>query len=459
MKISQMPRFPQRALLVGFLAFLSACASRGDVEGVSPETRFGSGWLVRPAAAEVAQLRQESERFSESPACLGSLLAEAHDLSHALWLETEGPERARLSEAFATQGIVTYSACDSARAKAPEEFRRGDEALRAALEVFAREPSSARQHAEEAARIYASAGGGVMSDEAWLVVAGAALAAEDQLPELSSMKTPAQRVQAGLLRLGAAAGRPDCTPLVEAAIAAGHGSALERIVASLDRRELTLTRSALEVQLERSGLAARRGAGALALLSATKALNLVGSAPSKAHRHRARLAMAQARLTLGQPAEAAEEALSISDDGPSAESLARAESLAGQALWARQQPRAAAEAYQRSAVAAKRFGSSEVLARARLNRAAALLSAGEDLGEVRRSLAPVRGASAEAESRRTILLNLLNLLEGHATGPEAARQIEACVQVFDRIGAHEAYARYCELPKRLRERARAVAHR
>lgn len=446
-----------RLLTLGALALLAGCASTPTQDGRA--LRLAPGWWASPRPLAVQRLAGEAQALADEPACLGARLIEVPDVAHALWLETDGPARATLSAAFAAAGVQAYAASDAAARRAPDEVAAGRAALARAQALRAAEPRDAQAAADEARERFAAAGDALLAAEAALFAADAALAAGEPLPALPSPPVVAQRVQAALLEAGAE-GLAASDPILEFADRAQHGAALERIAAAVQRGALRPPVDPSALHLARSGLAVRAGEGELALLTADLGLRLAEAEPPGQARElrlaEARLALAQARLLMGQPAAAALEATTVAENAPTLAFQARGESLLGQALWARGQAEAAAEAYARAAQSAQGSADADTLSRAQLNRAAALLTAKADLDQVDACLRPIPGEGREAQTRREVLRVLVGLLRGELTGPLAAERIEAQLDLARGAGAYAVLQRYGDLPQRLNDRARAL---
>ena len=446
-----------RLLPLGALALLAGCASPPTQDGRA--LRLAPGWWASPRPLAVQRLAGEAQALADEPACLGARLLEVPDVAHALWLETDGPARAALSAAFAAVGVQAYAASDAAALRAPGEVAAGRAALARARALRAGKPGEAQAAADEARERFASAGDALLATEAALLAADAALAARAPLPALPAAPVTPQRVQAALLEAGGG-GLTASDPVVQLAEQAHHGAALERIAAAVQRGALRPPADPGALHLARSNQAVRAGEGELALLTADLALRLAETQPPGQARQlrlaEARLALAQARLLMGQPAAAALEATAVAENAPTLALQARGESLLGQALGARGQTEAAAEAYARAAQSAQGTSDTDTLSRAQLNRAAALLAAKADLDQVDACLRPIPGESREAQTRREVLRVLVGLLRGELTGPLAAERIEAQLELARGAGAYAVLQRYGDLPQRLTDRARSL---
>ncbi|MGE0707499.1 MAG: hypothetical protein AB7N76_10860 [Planctomycetota bacterium] len=446
-----------------FAVFGAGCSATSAPALKRGEAALRPTWWAEADAAAIARLAREAEPLRAAPVCLGARLLETPDVAHAWWLEADAGLRAELGRALAARGELAYAASEAARAKAPEAHAQAEAQLRRARAALRSDAAAARAEARGAAELFEALEDPLLQAEARLVAAAAALQAGEVEPLPASPPARAQRAQTALLALGQARAegrRPEPGAAIRCAAEVSHG----QVLAALE--ELTTGGALpdvapLALHLGRYRAAARRGEGERALLSA----HLAQRAAELGHDARggveARVAQAQARLLLRQLPEAVIDATAA---GEAATTLvapdleAKAQAVLGDALLARRAPEEALDAYRRAEAAAERAGDPEACARARLNRATALLQSAGDLQEVEACLAaPARGAEpAEVAARRRVLSALHGLLRGRLAGGAAAEELDAALELARREGAYAVVLRYAELPARLRARAAQV---
>lgn len=458
---NSLPPAGRRLLALALLSLLAGCASPDPVtlESSLGLERLRPGWWASAPQTSVGRLRQEAERYAGEPACLGARLLEVPEVAHALWLESKADERTRLGEALAAAGAKAYAASAAARAGDVARATRADLTLLNAQRALESDPQRAHDLASEAEVVYRELGDALLLCEARQVQAAASLAGGEEV-QVPGGVAPAQVGQALLLRLGLATrrGQVPADEVLRELSALRHGAGLERLTVAYQRGAVSFT-DTFPLQLARAELAAERGEGERSLLAAELALRAAGEAHPNPRAQQARLARAVARLTLEQSAAAAIDAAEVAEDPATASLAARAESLLGQALWARGQPEAAAEAYERAVGAASRARDPAAEGRARINRATALLKSAGSLEEVQESLRPVPGAPPSVEAQRRVLVALFELLRGQVSGLAAAEEIDAALVRARRVGAYAVVQRYRDLPNRVRERSRSVGSR
>lgn len=177
-----------------------------------------------------------------------------------------------------------------------------------------------------------------------------------------------------------------------------------------------------------------------------EALRLVASARQHGAGTEARLLLGRAYLQLGRADAALDEAALLADAALDVELRARAQALAGRALFGLQRLEAAHQAFAAASLDFTAAGRTDASGRARLNACGALLRLGRT-AEAQQQLAGQRGLSAELEHRRAILAALAAC--GSQGGSQTAAQVREQLQSGADQGLYALVEEYSLLPARL----------